>query len=459
MLLHNFTTRPMTIRNRLTWLFLGVVAVLLLAVMTTIYILQADYTNEEFHQRLRDRAEVTGYVFLEQDELRAEAFREFQRRYLRTLTGEVLQIYDDQLQPRFIEQDTRVAISDHILTRILTEKEVYFTLSGRQAIGLFYTDNQGQFIIVAAAQNHSGAARLEHLVMILAGIFVVSLVVIYVAGRVFAGKALAPIAAVNDQVDRITTQDLHLRVNEGVSHEQDEITRLARTFNRMLERLEDGFETQRTFVSNASHELRTPLTATIGELQVLLNRERDPAAYREGVASVLHELQQLKLLINNLLDLTQTTFDNTEDIRLDELLWEVREALAPDQRQRVHITLGTLPEEAEQLEIKGNRQLLSRALVNLLDNALKYSPENQPVEVQFNYQHGRRQIRVQDQGIGIGEKELPQIFQPFFRADNARAVTGHGVGLPLARKIIQLHGGELRVSSKLGAGTLAEVVF
>ncbi len=293
----------------------------------------------------------------------------------------------------------------------------------------------------------------------LAGIFVSSIVVIYIAGRVFAGKALAPIAAVNDQVDRITTQDLHLRVNEGISNEQDEITRLARTFNRMLERLEDGFETQRTFVSNASHELRTPLTATIGELQVLLNREREPAAYREGLASVLYELQQLKLLINNLLDLTQTNSGNTEEIRLDELLWEVREALAPDQRLRVHITLGELPEEADQLEIKGNRQLLSRALVNLLDNALKYSPENQPVEVQFNYRHGQRQIRVQDHGIGIGEKELPQIFQPFFRADNARAVTGHGVGLPLARKIVQLHGGELRISSQLGAGTLAEVVF
>ncbi|MCA8830872.1 HAMP domain-containing sensor histidine kinase [Hymenobacter pini] len=449
----------MTIRNRLTWLFLGVVAVILLAVMTTIYVLQADYTHEEFHQRLRDRAEVTGYVFLEQDELRAEAFREFQRRYLRTLTGEVLQIYNSKLEPRFIAEDVRIQIPENILARILTEKEVYFDLGPRQAVGIFYSDNQGQFIIVAAAQNRSGAARLEHLILILTGIFVVSLVVIYVAGRVFAGKALAPIARVNDQVDRITTQDLHLRVDEGISHEQDEITRLARTFNRMLERLEEGFETQRTFVSNASHELRTPLTATIGELQVLLNRERDPAAYREGVASVLHELQQLKLLINNLLDLTQTNTGATDDIRLDELLWEAREAVLPEQRRRVQITLGELPEDAEQLELQGNRQLLSRALTNLLDNALKYSPTDKPVEVRLDYRAGRRYIRVQDHGIGISEKALPQIFQPFFRADNARNVVGHGVGLPLARKIIQLHGGDLLVRSKAGEGTVAEVVL
>lgn len=449
----------MTIRNRLTWLFLGLVAVILLVAMTTVYILQADYTQEEFHQRLRDRAEVTGYVFLEQDELRAEAFRDFQRRYMRTLTEEVLQIYDSNLQPRFIEQDVRVKISDHILARILTEKEVYFEIGPRQAVGVFYSDNQGKFIIVAAAQNRSGAARLEYLGLILMCIFVGSLLLIYVAGRVFAGKALAPIAAVNDQVDRITTQDLHLRVNEGISHEQDEITRLARTFNRMLERLEEGFETQRTFVSNASHELRTPLTATIGELQVLLNREREPAAYREGVASVLHELQQLKLLINNLLELTQTTTDRTDEIRLDELLWEAREALAPEQRRRVHITLGYLPPNPEQLELPGNRQLLSRALTNLFDNALKYSPNDQLVEVRLDYHQGRRHIRVQDHGIGISDRALPNIFQPFFRADNARQVTGHGVGLPLARRIVQLHGGELRITSALGSGTLAEVLL
>ncbi|WP_045686899.1 hypothetical protein [Hymenobacter sp. AT01-02] len=142
----------MTIRNRLTWLFLGLVAVILLAVMSVVYILQADYTHEEFHVRLRDRAEVTGYVFLEQDELRADAFREFQRRYLRTLTNEVLQIYDAQLQPRFIEQDRRIMISEHLLARILAEKEVYFQLGSRQAVGLFYQDNQGEYIIVAAAR-------------------------------------------------------------------------------------------------------------------------------------------------------------------------------------------------------------------------------------------------------------------------------------------------------------------
>ncbi|GAB3291144.1 sensor histidine kinase [Hymenobacter tenuis] len=448
----------MTIRNRLTWLFLGLVAVILLAAMTFTYILHADYTRDEFQQRLRDRAEVTGYVFLEEDELRTEAFRAFQKRYLRTLTDEILQIYDAKLQPRFIEQNQDVRVPDKILAQILLEKEVYFDLGPRHAVGIFYNDNQGKFIIVAAAQNISGKARLQHLVMVLAGIFSASLVVIYVAGRLFAGKVLAPIAAVNDQVDRITTQDLHLRVSEQ-GNPKDEIARLARTFNRMLERLEDGFEVQRTFVSNASHELRTPLTASIGELQVLLNRNRTPADYQQGISSVLLELQEMKLLINNLLDLTQTTSGATDIIRLDELVWEAREAMAPEQRLRVQVVLGSLPEQAEQLEVRGNRQLLCRALTNLLDNALKYSPDKEPVEIRLDYTPGKRRIRIQDHGIGISPKDLPYIYQPFFRADNARNLVGHGVGLPLARRIVQLHGGELVITSGLHEGTLAEVTF
>jgi len=449
----------MTIRNRLTWLFLGLVGVILFAALSTTFLLHAQYTRQEFHQRLRDRAEVTGYVFLEQDELHDAAFSDFKQRYLRTLTDEVLQIYDSNLNPRFIKEDARIHLSDSLLVRIIDSKELYFTVGNRQAIGLFYHDNQGDFVIVAAAENRSGQARLEHLASMLALVFVGSLVVIYVAGRLFAGRALAPIAAVNDQVDRITARDLHLRVKEGRS-ERDEITRLARTFNRMLERLEESFEGQQAFVSNASHELRTPLTATIGELQVLLTRDREPTAYREALTSVLSELQQLKALINNLLEFTQANTGTMtgDEIRLDELLWEAREAVAPDQRRRVHITLDSLPDDPAQMEITGNRQLLSRALTNLLDNALKYSGDA-PVEMHFNYTQGHVHIQIKDYGIGIAEKDLSAIFQPFFRAHNARGVVGHGVGLPLARKIIELHGGKFSVASQLHQGTSVTVTF
>jgi two-component system sensor histidine kinase MprB len=453
----------MTLRNRITLLFMGIVAVLLLAALTVVFLLQADYTRQEFQRRLRDRAEVTGYIFLEKDEMRSSAFRNFEKKYLQALPGEILQVYDARGVVRFLAEDERVQLPENVLARIIINKELYFHLGRRQAVGIFYRDNQGEYVIVAAAENLSGRRRLQYLATIMGVIFVGSLVVIYAAGWVFAGRALAPIAALNDQVDRITAQDLHLRVDEGrlQASEHDDLTRLARTFNRLLERLEESFAGQRTFVSNASHELRTPLTASIGELQVLLTRERSPDAYREGAASVLGELQQLKALINSLLDMAQAdgVLTAAEDVRLDELLWEVREAVTPAERGRLHIDLGELPDDPAGLEIKGHRALLTRALGNLVDNALKYSAPGQPVSLSLRCQAGSCVVRVTDAGQGINSQDLVNVFQPFFRADNARGVTGHGVGLPLARRIVELHGGTLTLRSELGQGTEAAVAF
>ena len=278
----------MTIRNRLTWLFVGVVAVLLLAVLTVVFLLQNSASQREFRQRLRDRAQVTSYIYLEKDEMRASAFRDFEKKYLQLLPNEILQVYDASGRVRFVAEDERVRLNDAQLARIILYKESYFKIGARQAIGIFYRDNQGDYVIVAAAENVYGQRRLRSLATIMAGIFVVSLLAIYLVGRIFAGRALAPIAALNDQVDRITAQDLHRRVDEPRrTSEKDDLRRLARTFNRLLGRLETSFQGQRTFVRNASHELRTPLTASIGELQVLLARERSAEVYREGATSVL----------------------------------------------------------------------------------------------------------------------------------------------------------------------------
>jgi two-component system sensor histidine kinase MprB len=456
----------MTIRNRLTWLFVSVVAVLLLVVLTVVYLLQSNSSQREFRQRLRERAQVTSYIYLEKDEMRASAFRDFEKKYLQSLTNEILQVYDADGRVRFVAEDERVRLTDAQLARIILYKEAYFKLGQRQAVGIFYRDNQGDYVIVAAAENVYGLRRMRSLATIMGAIFVVSLLLIYVVGRFFAGRALAPIAALNDQVDRITAQDLHRRVDEPLrTSEKDDLRRLARTFNRLLGRLETSFEGQRTFVRNASHELRTPLTASIGELQVLLARERSAEVYREGATSVLSELQQLKQLINNLLDLAQAdeVVPMTDEIRLDELLWEVREAVAPAQRSRVQVDLGDLselPDDPAVFELKGHRMLLARALGNLVDNALKYSGAEQRVTLSLRYTAGSGLVvRVADAGQGIAEEDLIQVFQPFFRAASVRGVVGHGVGLPLAQRIVALHGGTLALRSELGHGTVAEIAF
>ncbi|GAA3992036.1 sensor histidine kinase [Hymenobacter antarcticus] len=452
----------MTIRNRLTWLFVAVVAVILLAVLTTAFALQYEYGQREFRERLRDRAEVAAFIFLEKDELRTDTFREFQKRYQRTLTEEIIQIYDAQGEPRFLREDLRLEVPPEVLARIVAGEQAYFEDGPRLAVGIFYRDNQGSFVVVAGAENVYGRARMQYLATILVAVFVASLLVIYGVGYLFAGRALAPIAALNDEMDRISAYDLHRRVDPGVSgSERDEIARLAGTFNRLLDRLEGSFAAQRAFVSNASHELRTPLAACIGEVQLALARDREPAAYRAAFQELLTDLTQFKALITHLLELAQAEVrlpEQEEGLRVDELLSEACAAVPPELRARLRVRTGQLPREPEQLELSGNRALLGRALGNLLENALKYSAPH-PVAVDLAYEPGRVRVRIRDQGMGIAEEELTRVFQPFYRAANARDVAGHGVGLPLARKIIEQHGGELLLASRLGHGTEVVVVL
>ncbi|OGX85096.1 sensor histidine kinase [Hymenobacter glacialis] len=452
----------MTIRNRLTGLFVAVVAVILLAVLSTAFALQYEYGQREFRERLRDRAEVAAFIFLEKDELRTDTFREFQKRYQRTLTEEIIQIYDAQGEPRFLLEDLRLEVPPQVLARIVTGEEVYFEDGLRLAVGILHRDNQGTFVVVAGAENVYGRARMQYLATILAVVFVASLLVIYGVGYLFAGRALAPIAALNDEMERISAYALHRRVAPDVSGSQhDEIARLAGTFNRLLDRLESSFAAQRAFVSNASHELRTPLAACIGEVQLALARDREPAAYRAAFGELLADLTKFKALITHLLELAQAEVrlpEQEEGLRVDELLSEACAAVPPEWRARLRMRTGQLPHEPEQLELSGNRVLLVRALSNLLENALKYSAPH-PVAVDLTYESGRVQVRIRDEGVGIAEEELGRVFQPFYRAANARDVTGHGVGLPLARKIVEQHGGELLLTSRLGHGTEATVLL
>ena len=192
----------MTIRNRLTGLFVAVVAVILLAVLSTAFALQYEYGQREFRERLRDRAEVAAFIFLEKDELRTDTFREFQKRYQRTLTEEIIQIYDAQGEPRFLLEDLRLEVPPEVLARIVLGEEVYFEDGLRLAVGILHRDNQGTFVVVAGAENVYGRARMQYLATILAVVFVASLLVIYGVGYLFAGRALAPIAALNHEMER-----------------------------------------------------------------------------------------------------------------------------------------------------------------------------------------------------------------------------------------------------------------
>ena len=325
-------------------------------------------------------------------------------------------------------------------------------------MGLYYQDNQGDFVIVVTAKNVAGCQQLMHLIWILVGTFILGLLMIFLIGQWYAHRSLQPINHINSEVQNIRATNLHLRVHRG--RNADEVDELARNFNELLEHLEKAFAMQQSFVAHASHELRTPLTAMITEMEVTLQKDREQQDYVDTLRSVLDESGKLKTITNGLLELTRTDeYVTREKVRLDELLWDIRtEWYWRNPQQQLDIHMEHLPADTRLLEISGNRDLLQVAIQNIIKNGFKFS-EDQPVQCRLECYQDRLELFITDKGIGISAEDLERIFLPLFRADNAQTFDGFGIGLSMADKIVQSHHGSIQVKSVPGEGSTFHLIF
>jgi signal transduction histidine kinase len=451
----------MKIKTKLTIRFTLMVAVILLVLLSVIYTLAYKYKQEKFYDRVRERALISAHIFLEKDEVSKVIFESFQKKYVQKLHDEIIQFYDEEDEHQFISEDKLSFYSGEITEQIRQDNEIRFKKGNRVYYGIFYEDNQGDFVIIASAIDKFGDYNLEKLRYILIASFIFGLIFTYIGGNIYAQKALQPISEIIQQVDTIKASKLDLRVNEG--NGKDELAELAITFNDMLDRLELAFKSQKTFVSNASHEMRTPLTAILGEIEVLLSKERNSEEYKKTLKSVQKEVLELSELINNLLNLAQTDIENKgldlQSIRIDELLFDIKDMLIQqDTSKELNLEIMELPENDEELTLLGNKSLLTSAILNIIENGFKFS-NNQPVTCQLNLTPHGISIVIIDQGIGISHKDKDQIFEPFFRSEQARQFSGHGVGLPLSEKIIRMHGGHISIESELNKGTAVTINF
>jgi len=274
-----------------------------------------------------------------------------------------------------------------------------------------------------------------------------------VGGVMIARKALRPVDEMTAAARRITAEDLHERIQREGS--RDELDRLAETLNGMLARLDDAFQHMRRFAADAAHELRTPLTALKGGIEVALRADRAPEEYRRVLVSSLEEVDRLIRVAEDLLLLSRAAAGletPRPPVDLEPLLLEALEVgsrLA--QGTGVHVQLG----QVEPAAVRGDAGALGRALRNLVENAVKYTPAGGKVELSLRAVDGHALIAVQDSGVGITPADTERIFEPFVRLDAARAreTGGTGLGLAIARSIVLAHGGSLTVASEPGAGS------
>jgi len=284
-------------------------------------------------------------------------------------------------------------------------------------------------------------ARIETLLILIAlgGIGLAAALGLFVART-----AIAPVRRLTDAIETVTrTRDLTRTID---ARGQDELSRLAASFNTMLDALEDSLRAQRQLVADASHELRTPLTSIRTNVEVLAHARRMPAEERERLlADVVEQLTEMSTLVSELVDLArgEEPAGEREPIRLDQL---VEDAVERARRNGRGVEFRV---EAEETTVEGVRPALERAVGNLLDNAAKWSPDGEPVEV--GVRGGA--VFVRDRGPGIDDADLPHVFDRFYRAAAARGMPGSGLGLAIVRQIAEAHGGRVEAERADGGGT------
>lgn len=451
----------MTIRSRLTLLFTGVVASLLGIFCGVIYFFAERHRQREFHERLRAEAFTSAELLFGRETISPELFKLLDRYQMTVLTQEEIIIYNYLNQLVYESGTDYLSISKETLDQVRLEKEIQFRRGEREVVGVLFASGANRFVVFASAVDQYGFSKQRNLALILSTGWLLATGVVFLAGRFFARKSLQPMTRVVSQVDRITASRLELRVDEG--NGQDELAHLARTFNRMLDRLEEAFRLQRAFVSNASHELRTPLTAITGQLEVALWAGEKDEELRLTVRSVLEDVRQLNRMTNGLLTLASVDVEGASvqlsPVRVDELLWAVRgDLLKLQPHYKVRVEMEDLPESETELDLPGSEALLRTALFNLMENGCKFSPDHS-VRVQLQKQAGTFSVHFHNQGPAIPAAELPLIFKPFHRGSNTGQVSGHGIGLSLTDRIIRLHRGSLRVDSTEAAGTTFTVTL
>ncbi len=450
----------MQIRTRLTLQFAGTVALILLLSFISIYYFSSNYREQELYSRLKNKALTTAKFLIDVDEITSDLLKIIDQNTINTLPEEKVVIFNFKNEELYnsLEDDT-TTYSVALINKIRLEKELRYKENHSEVIGLLFEGKYDRFVVIASAYDKYGLSKIQYLRWILFFAFIISIGVTVTFGFFYSRQALIPIVNVVKQVENITISSLDSRVNEG--NGTDEIAHLAIEFNKMLERLEAAFEIQRSFVSNASHELRTPLTAMTGQIEVALMSEKISEESRIVLQSVLEDTRNLNKLSNGLLDLVQASLDISEikfmEIRADELIGQARaELIKKNKNYKVNMELNDFPEEESKLKVIGNEQLLKIAILNIIENACKYSSNNKAHAVIAFLPKGIG-LTIEDKGIGIPEKDLEHIFQPFFRSENAKPYSGHGIGLTLTQRIIKIHRGEINITSELNKGTSVNI--
>lgn len=441
----------MKIKDRIALYFTLICTAILLAVLFTVYFTFMKFLQADFFERLTDRTMVTAKLYLEADEISRDALNTVRHKYLQKLNGEVTRIYDNKNRATFIGDSAQYWTTSTI-ELVRKRKHLKYTDGARQVVGIYYKDNQGDFVILASAEDQGSHNRLTKLWKIMIFVFILISAFVLLLSRWIAEKMQKPLNKFLADVKQIDAKNMEFRVEEKANN--DEINQIAKTFNQLMEELEQAFILQKTFVANASHELRTPLTSVIMSAELTLSKDRTLNEYQNSIQSMLEESEKMEHIITGLLALAKMDMELIHAQRSEILVADLVNSIKADWQLQKGLNLSVdINNDVKGFAIFANETLIRIALDNVISNAFKFS-KNQKVSCKLQHQNGEILIHIEDNGPGISINKVNDIFKPFYSNAKNLGLNGEGMGLYITQKILEIFKGTIELSQALPHGCI-----
>lgn len=431
-------------------------------VMVIIYMSFNDFRRDEFKERFRQRLEFTSHFISESKDFEEEAPVFFNENSDDILLNEKILIFNANKELVYSTIKDRNVTWDTALLQELDHRKIVYTENTIPEIYAALKNIKGEnYYILTSAYDSNGKSKLSYLKYLLITSYVMSAVLIWLFSYYFMGQFLRPLEELNKEISEVTAHKLTSQIL--VKPSQDEISVLAQSFNTMIMRLNDAFQSQKDFTASASHEIRTPITRMAFQLENLIKFERHTPEVLSALCQILKDVYQLSDLTNSLLLLTKFDKENIqtlyEEVRIDEVIFSAFETVEksfPDLKMDFLISEET--SEHALLIIKGIQSLLDIVFINLFKNAAVYS-DNTEVDVLITETASELMVDVISQGITISENEQPKLFEAFMRGKNSQNISGSGLGLRIVKRILEYHGADIVYSSPLERVNKFSIIF
>ena len=357
-----------------------------------------------------------------------------------------------------LKSDLPGNITDEMFKKVINTKQPFFTDKTVGELPLRFRatpvikDGTLLGVVLMAHPIEIVQKSLQNLLVTLGIIYVVLVIPTIIGGFLLAKGAISPLREITDKLKRVTSENLTERVNKP--NTGDEIEELAETFNTMLGRISEAFDRERTLIGDLAHELKTPLATLRSGVEISLTKNRTVSEYKNTLSETLIDINNISSTLKNILDLAWTRSDNArgkaEKINLSKMSKELKEIL---EKLTLTKNIKIITNIESDIKILGQEEKLMRAFLNVIDNAVKFTPANGMITLSLKKLAASAIFSVKDTGIGISKKDLPNVFNRFYRGTGTEKTLGSGLGLSIAQALVNAHRGTIDIKSKPGNGT------